>query len=96
MFETRITELLGVKYPIVQGGMVWPATAELAAAVSNAGGQNAQRVYFEGDLNAGLAECGQVVGLVHDIPTVKQVIDGIIEGAEEIIKEKLHPYLATP
>ncbi len=38
MFETRITELLGVKYPIVQGGMVWLSTAELAAAVSNAGG----------------------------------------------------------
>src|SRR4051812_45619193 len=37
-FRTRITELLGIDYPIVQGGMRWAARAELAAAVGNAGG----------------------------------------------------------
>ncbi|MFC1943461.1 NAD(P)H-dependent flavin oxidoreductase [Chloroflexota bacterium] len=37
MFETRITKLLGIKYPIIQGGMSWLSRAELAAAVSNAG-----------------------------------------------------------
>ena len=36
--KTRITELLGIKYPIIQGGMQWVGTAELASAVSNAGG----------------------------------------------------------
>ncbi|MGB9802285.1 NAD(P)H-dependent flavin oxidoreductase [Desulfofundulus sp.] len=36
--KTRITELLGIKYPIIQGGMQWLSRAELAAAVSNAGG----------------------------------------------------------
>lgn len=36
--KTRITELLGIEYPIVQGGMMWVGVAELAAAVSNAGG----------------------------------------------------------
>ena len=36
--KTQITELLGIKYPIVQGGMQWVGTAELASAVSNAGG----------------------------------------------------------
>ncbi|MDE7234275.1 MAG: nitronate monooxygenase, partial [Ruminiclostridium sp.] len=35
---TRITELLGIKYPILQGGMAWIAESTLAAAVSNAGG----------------------------------------------------------
>ncbi|MDH6152746.1 MULTISPECIES: NAD(P)H-dependent flavin oxidoreductase [Paraburkholderia] len=35
--KTRITELLGIRYPIVQGGMMWVGRAELAAAVSNAG-----------------------------------------------------------
>ncbi|HSC79818.1 MAG TPA: nitronate monooxygenase family protein [Chitinolyticbacter sp.] len=35
--KTRITELLGVRYPIVEGGMQWVGRAELAAAVSNAG-----------------------------------------------------------
>ena len=36
--KTRLTELLGIEYPIIQGGMQWLATAEFAAAVSNAGG----------------------------------------------------------
>ena len=36
--KTRITEMLGIQYPIVQGGMMWVGRAELAAAVSNAGG----------------------------------------------------------
>ena len=38
MFETRITRLLGIEYPIIQGGMGWLSRAELAAAVSSAGG----------------------------------------------------------
>ena len=37
MFKTRITELLGIRVPIIQGGMQWVGRAELAAAVSNAG-----------------------------------------------------------
>lgn len=36
--KTRITELLGVEYPIIQGGMAWVAEHHLAAAVSEAGG----------------------------------------------------------
>jgi nitronate monooxygenase len=36
--KTRITELLGIEHPIIQGGMHWVGFAELAAAVSNAGG----------------------------------------------------------
>ena len=38
MFKTRVTEMMGIKYPIIQGAMQWLARAELAAAVSNAGG----------------------------------------------------------
>lgn len=36
--KTEITELLGIKYPIIQGGMAWVAESTLAAAVSEAGG----------------------------------------------------------
>lgn len=36
--KTRITELFGIEHPIIQGGMHWVGYAELAAAVSNAGG----------------------------------------------------------
>ncbi len=38
MINTKICELLGIRYPIFQGGMAWVADAALAAAVSNAGG----------------------------------------------------------
>ncbi|WP_116051486.1 NAD(P)H-dependent flavin oxidoreductase [Amycolatopsis palatopharyngis] len=36
--KTRITDLLGIEHPVVQGGMQWVATADLAAAVSEGGG----------------------------------------------------------
>ena len=36
--DNRLCKLLGIEYPIIQGGMAWVATAELAAAVSNGGG----------------------------------------------------------
>lgn len=36
--NTRVSELLGTKYPVIQGGMAWVAEYHLAAAVSNAGG----------------------------------------------------------
>ncbi len=38
MFQTRLTQLLGIKVPIIQGGLHWLATAQLASAVSEAGG----------------------------------------------------------
>jgi enoyl-[acyl-carrier protein] reductase II len=38
MIWTPLCDLLGIEHPILQGGMAWAATAELAAAVSNAGG----------------------------------------------------------
>ncbi|MBT4266132.1 MAG: nitronate monooxygenase [Deltaproteobacteria bacterium] len=38
MIKTRITELFGIERPILQGGMMWLARSELAAALANAGG----------------------------------------------------------
>ena len=38
MIKSKICEILGIKYPVFQGGMAWVADASLAAAVSNAGG----------------------------------------------------------
>ena len=37
--KTEVTELLGIEYPIIQGGMAWVAEYHLAAGVSNAGGR---------------------------------------------------------
>ena len=43
MFENNaICKLLNIKYPIFQGGMAWIGTAELASAVSNAGGRTSR------------------------------------------------------
>ena len=38
MIKSRVCEMLGIQYPVFQGGMAWVADASLAAAVSNAGG----------------------------------------------------------
>ncbi len=38
MFQTRITEKLGIKYPIVGGTMMWITNPEFVAAIANAGG----------------------------------------------------------
>ena len=38
MIKSRICEILGIRYPLLQGGMAWVADASLASAVSNAGG----------------------------------------------------------
>lgn len=49
-----------------------------------AGGEAARRAWAEGDFNT-IIPCGQVIGLIHDIPTVKEMVDNIIKGAREII-----------
>jgi nitronate monooxygenase len=65
MFKTRISGMLGIEYPIIQGGMMWLATAELAAAVSNAGGFG---------IIAALS-CGSREGLRREIKRCKELTD---------------------
>ena len=47
------------------------------------------KVMTEGDTDAGAWSCGMVVGLIHDIPTCKELIDRIMNGAENIINKRL-------
>jgi nitronate monooxygenase len=47
------------------------------------------KVMIEGDMDAGAWSCGMVAGLIHDIPTVKELIDRIMSDAEEIILARL-------
>jgi len=54
--KTRITELLGTRYPIIQGGMQWVGRAELASAVSNAGGLGVLTALTQPDPEALAAE----------------------------------------
>jgi nitronate monooxygenase len=48
-------------------------------------GSRSVRVYYDGDVDAGIWSCGQSVGLIHDVPTVRQIVDRIIEEANEVI-----------
>ena len=50
------------------------------------GREGNKRLFLEGDLDAGIAFCGQVVGLIDDIPTVQDVIEGIVAEAETVGK----------
>jgi nitronate monooxygenase len=47
------------------------------------------RVMKDGDVEAGAWSCGMVAGLIHDVPTVKELIDRIMSEAENIITKRL-------
>jgi nitronate monooxygenase len=47
------------------------------------------RIMLDGAMNAGAWSCGMVAGLIHDIPTVKALIDRIMVEAEQIIEQRL-------
>ena len=49
--KSRICDMIGIEYPIIQGGMAWVANPALASAVSNAGG-------------LGIVACGHAPGAV--------------------------------
>ena len=51
------------------------------------------RVMVDGDMEAGAWSCGMVVGLINDIPTVKELIDRIMSDAEAIIRQRLTGFL---
>ncbi len=48
------------------------------------GGAMSKRLWEEGDLEHGVISCGQCVGLIHDLPTVKELIDRIVGEAVEV------------
>ena len=51
------------------------------------------RIMLEGDMDAGAWSCGMVAGLIHDIPTVAALIEGIMAEAEQLIRERLMGFL---
>ena len=51
------------------------------------------KVMVNGDMDAGAWSCGMVVGLINDVPTVKELIDRIMEDAEAIIRQRLTGFL---
>ncbi len=51
------------------------------------------RIMQKGDMDAGAWSCGMVAGLIHDIPTVKELIDRIMSEATVIIRKRLEGFL---
>ena len=59
------------------------------------GGAGNRRVLQDGEMDAGAWSCGMVTGLIHDIPTCKELIDRIMAEAEAIIRSRLEGLLAA-
>ena len=60
--------------------------AGLPEILNIAAGEKARKMYNEGDLDAGIISCGQGIGMVHDIPTLKDLFERIMGEAGEIAK----------
>ena len=52
------------------------------------------KIMQEGTMDAGAWSCGMVAGLIHDIPTCKDLVERIVSDAEEIIKSRLSKFVA--
>ena len=87
MIKTPVCELLGIQYPIFQGGMAWVADAKLAAAVSNAGGLGLiAAMNLEKDaLKKEIQKCKQLtdkpfgVNIMLMSPFCDEVVEAVIE-----------------
>ncbi len=94
-FKTRITEMLGIEYPIIQGGMAWVANAELAAAVSNAGGLgiigagNAPPDWLEGEIRRVRELTDKPFGV--NVMLLSPFVDDVIE----LLKREKVPVVTT-
>jgi len=97
--KTRITELFGVKHPIIQGGMHYVGLAPLAAAVSNAGGVGiitALTLKTPADLANEISRCREMTDKPFGVnltflpivqaPDYPGYVDAIIEGGVKIVE----------
>lgn len=97
--KTRVTELIGTKYPIIQGGMQWVGRAELASAVSNAGGLGILTALTQptpADLEAEIKRCQDMTDKPFGVnltilPTINPVpydeyVDVAVQGGIKIIE----------
>ncbi|MEP4886522.1 MAG: nitronate monooxygenase, partial [Alphaproteobacteria bacterium] len=53
------------------------------------------KVMLDGDMDAGAWSCGMVAGLIHDIPTCKELIDRIMTDADALIRQRLEGMAAA-
>jgi nitronate monooxygenase len=97
--RTRVSDMLGIRYPIVQGGMMWVGRAELAAAVSNAGGLGVLTALTQPTpqaLRDEIARCRAMTDLPFGVnltilpsanpPPYEAYLDAIIESGVKILE----------
>lgn len=97
--KTRVTELLGTRFPIIQGGMQWVGRAELAAAVSNAGGLGILTALTQPDpesLRAEISRCRQMTSAPFGVnltilpsanpPPYEAYLDATLESGVRILE----------
>jgi enoyl-[acyl-carrier protein] reductase II len=85
--KTRITELIGIKYPVIQGAMTWVSFPPLVAAVSNAGGLGILGAAFmvPEELRDNIRQIKDLtdkpfgVNIIPENPELEQLLDTIIE-----------------
>jgi nitronate monooxygenase len=99
VFKTRVTERLGIRFPIVQGGMQWVGRAELASAVSNAGALGILTALTQAtpeDLCKEIARCRSMTDQPFGVnltilpsvspPPYAEYIDAIVESGVRIVE----------
>ena len=97
--NTQITEMLGIEYPIVQGGMQWVGRAELASAVSNAGGLGILTALTQptpADLAKEIERCKGMTAKpfgvnltllpIVNAPPYEEIVRVIIEGGVKVVE----------
>jgi len=97
--KTQVSELLGIRYPIVQGGMQWVGTAELASAVSNGGGLGILTALTQptpDDLRREIERCRSMTQYPFGVnltilpaitpPPYAEYVDAIIESGVKIVE----------
>ncbi|MGR3380682.1 NAD(P)H-dependent flavin oxidoreductase, partial [Roseovarius indicus] len=95
----RLTDMLGIRYPIVQGGMQWVGYAEMAAAVSNAGGLGTLTALSQPDPDALTKEIARTREMTDapfavnltvlpsiNPPPYAEYVDAIVESGVKIVE----------
>lgn len=92
MIKSKICDLLGIQYPIIQGGMAWVADASLAAAVSNAGGLGIITGACPPDIvRAEIQKCKKLtdkpfgVNIMLQAPEVEKIAQIVVEEGVKIL-----------
>ncbi|MBW7863984.1 MAG: nitronate monooxygenase [Candidatus Hydrogenedentes bacterium] len=97
MVEAQETDTMVVERSIRNAARIMKNEAALTVARMEAEGATLQELlpviagrvgrdaYLSGDINLGTIACGQVVGRIHDVPSVRDIIDGVIAEAEAVL-----------